>query len=253
MVSAHTTARLRQLLDAQPAYHPHVAITQQLQHITVIGFVGASCMGKTTVMQALVARDPTMYGEFVTFTSRSPRPGDNTDRYHYYAHTDEGLRDLLGKIERREVVQYNVNPFSMYVYGSDVTGYSHPINVGDIFASSINDFRGAGFGRIQVFSVITNPNTWLTRFNSRFPVDSPERQARLQEAVASLRWSLSQGSPDHSWVINDSNPQAIAKTVDDCIKRALSDPATQTAAHRLAKDCLTQIQAMLESYKSQPF
>lgn len=200
-------------------------------------------MGKTTVMQSLADAAPGQYGEFVTFTSRPPRASDNKTRYVYYPHTDAGLKLLIDRIRHRDVVQYNVNPFNLYMYGSDIAGYPYANNLGDIFASSVDDFRRLGFGKAQFFTVVAPASLWLERFNERFAPGDPQRAARLQEAVTSLQWSLAQTDPDHTWVINDRPSRIVAAEVISYIRGSKTLQSDQIRARGIATNCLEAIKA----------
>ena len=241
MISAETEGRLRRLLNEQPSYKPGPDILAQILSKDVSCFVGASCMGKTTIMEKLLELDPT-YGEFIVFTSREPRAEDNKTRYSYYEHSDEGLAELLDRIEHKRVLQYNINPYSLLVYGSEAAGYPYQHNIGDIFASSIDGFRQLGFRTVRVVSVITDFHDWQQRFNLRFPPGDPRRNARLLEASSSLRWSLAQtDSPDHYWLINNHTPDDVAQ---DLLNRLALPPAPDPRAVAMAQDCLRGIEEL---------
>ncbi|MBL8121216.1 hypothetical protein JNM87_00510 [Candidatus Saccharibacteria bacterium] len=243
MISAETEATLRRLLSEQPTYQPIASIRDQLTDVSFMAFVGASCVGKTTLMDALVDFD-SKYGKTRNFTSRQPRPDDDPNRYYYYDHSDEGLRALLDRIAHHENLQYNINPFSYYVYGSEIEDYPHRHNMGDILYSSIDGFRQLGFGELRVFTVICNPSAWEQRFNERFPAGNPQRLSRLQEAAASLEWSLAQTSDDHTWVINIPSRIELAVTaVDRTVEN--NTIALQPKAQQLAKDCLQRVKSYL--------
>lgn len=242
MISRETEERLRRLLEAQPTYVANQSVTDQIHGKSVVGFVGATCMGKTTIMQALIASDPKTFGEFIVFTSRAPRENENQSRYTYYDHTDEGLAELLDRIEKHEVLQYNINPFSLYIYGSEATGYPHPQNLGDIFASSIEGFRQTGFGHFQAISIVTDPELWRQRLDERFPAGHPGRKARLQEAISSLEWSLAQKNSEHAWVINTGSPERGAESVKRTLTGRIDD---QAYARHLAQGCLNHAKEAL--------
>ncbi len=237
MISEETAARLRTLLADQLTYRPRADILTQIADKRVICFVGATGMGKTTIMHQL-AREDSQFGEFSVFTSREPRPEDNRARYTYYQHTDESLAGLLNRIEKGEVLQYNINPFSLLVYGSEVDGYPYAHNLGDVFASSIDGFRQLGFGEVQVFSVVTDPDSWLQRFNARFPSGNPQREARRLEAISSLEWSLAQTNADHAWVINRDGH------IGEATKAITGRHQAKTEAVELAQACLTAIREL---------
>ncbi|QQS18071.1 hypothetical protein IPL68_05510 [Candidatus Saccharibacteria bacterium] len=243
-ISARTQERLQELLAAQPTYKPTNVVLEQLRFIRMLCFVGATCMGKTTLMDALVALDPTRYGKTRNFTSRPPRADDDPKRYYYYEHSDAGLAPILRKIAQHENLQYNINPYTLIMYGSEIDDYPYAYNLGDIFSSSIDGFRQLGFGELRVFSVVTTPEVWLHRLEERFPPGHQHRQARLNEAADSLSWSLAQTNPDHSWVINPLDDIRVAATSVDCAIRG-EKPSNQAEARHLAEACLAKAKELL--------
>ncbi|QQS19400.1 hypothetical protein IPL85_03885 [Candidatus Saccharibacteria bacterium] len=245
MISAKTEALLRKLLAEQPTYKPNSAVLARLKHIDYTCFVGATCMGKTTLMDTLVALNPLSYGKTRNFTTRSPRADDDPKRYYYYPHTDEGLRPIFERIARHENLQHNINPYTLIMYGSEIDDYPHRYNLGDIFSSSIDGFRQLGFGTLRVFSVVTDPAVWIDRVEERFPVGNFDRKARFQEAIDSLSWSLAQAATNHSWIINPSDHiQVAAVSVDAAIRGEIV--TTQADARALAEECLKHVKELLK-------
>ncbi len=254
MISAETEHILRRLLAGQPTYKPVIEVLKKLEHIHMICFVGATGMGKTTLMDALVAFDPQRYGKTRNFTSRPPREDDDQKRYYYYQHSDEGLAPILERIARHENLQHNINPYTLTIYGSEVDDYPHAYNLGDIFSSSIDGFRQLGFGELRVFSVVTNPHVWIERLEARFPAGHPHREARLQEALDSLTWSLAQNAADHTWVISPVDDVQVAVTSVDLTIRGETQPSAgkpvdkptdQAEARELAEQCLAKVKELL--------
>ena len=243
MISPKTEELLRRLLNEQPSYRPTETVLRKLRQIDFTCFVGATCMGKTTLMDALVQHDPQRYGKTRNFVTRPPRPDDDPNRYYYFEHTDEGLRPIFERIATHELLQYNINPFTLHIYGSEVDGYPHTYNLGDIFASSIDGFRQLDFGTLRVCSVLTEPEIWRTRFEARFPTGHPQRQARLQEAAASLAWSLEQATPDHCWIFDaEGEIEKATATADALISHSRAPDAGEALRHATA--CLATIQEL---------
>lgn len=242
MISEETEERLRRLLAAQPTYEPKQSVLAAIAQRTVVCFVGATGMGKSTIMQRLADED-SRYGQRHNFTSREPRDSDSLGSYTYYPHTDAGLAKLLDRIEHNEVLQYNINPYSLLLYGSEGDGYPFEINMGDMVPNTVDGFRNLGFKSVQVLSVVTEPGSWLERFDARFPLGDKGRDARRLEAIHNLEWSLAQTNPDHAWVINRDDELDTAVSM---AKRALDGRAThQAEARGMAEACLTTIRGLL--------
>ncbi|MFZ1248699.1 MAG: hypothetical protein WAQ24_00040 [Candidatus Saccharimonadales bacterium] len=244
MISEATKATLQQLLQRQSTYKPSAAVLDKLAGVDFTCFVGATCMGKTTLMDGLVALDSSVYGKSRNFVTRPPRADDDLNRYYYYEYTDKGLRPILDRIASGELLQYNINPFNLLVYGSEVNGYPHRYNLGDIFASSIDGFRQLGFGTLRVFTVVAEAETWRERFETRFSADHPQKQARIQEAVSSLEWSLAQNSSNHAWIFDqDGDLQNAVQRADLAIRRGTMPDANE--AIHAAQGCLQEARAIL--------
>lgn len=241
MISSDTEKLLRRLLTEQPVYKPDQSTLNKIHKITMLCFVGATSMGKTTIMQILEQQNAD-FGITKNFTSRQPRTEDDPKRYTYFEHSDTGLKPILSRIASRELLQYNIHPYSLHVYGSEVEGYSHKFNMGDIFYSSIDGFRQLGFQKLYVFSVITEPEAWRARFEQRFPAGHAHRQARLAEAISSIKWSLAQNADDHIWIVNrDGDADKAARSVLNLINGIRP---SQDEARQLAEECLEKIREL---------
>ena len=234
MISEATQQLLQKLHQVQNTYKPAPAITAQLSAKSLIMVVGASCVGKNTLMTTLAGAD-NQFGVAGNFTSRPQRADDDPAVYTYYEHTDEGLQPILERIAKREVLQYAINPHSLFVYGSEPRDYPHLFNLKDVFSSAVDGFRQLGFKQTLTVSVVTQPAVWQQRFDARFPVGHPDRVARRDEAIDSLSWSLGQ-TDEHFWVENvDGQPELAANEIKTI---ALGQSQGQPAARNLAEACL---------------
>ena len=231
MISEATTQLLQKLFQVQNTYQPAPAIIAQLSSKSLLMFVGATCVGKNTVMQSVAGSDP-RFGVSGTFTTRPPREDDNPKVYTYYEHSDEGLEPILSRIAKREVVNYAINPHSLLLYGTELSDYPYEYNLKDIFSSAITGFRQLGFKQTLAVTVITQPEIWLQRFEARFPVGHPQREARRDEAIDSFSWSLGQTGADHLWVENiDGQPELAAQLVlDACLQGGTGQPEARKLA-----------------------
>jgi guanylate kinase len=206
MLTQNTLQYLDKLYKDQDSYRPSKAIAAQLASKQILVFVGPTCVGKNTIMEAIAATDE-HFKIAGTFTSRDPRP--NEKGYTYYENTDEGLRPVLTAIEEHRVVQYAVNPHAHTLYGSELEDYPGEFNVADVFSSAVSQFKRLGFQKTITFSLATDPIPWLEQFERRFPPNHPQRKARRDEAIESIEWSLSQSSKNHFWLINIHGKQAV--------------------------------------------
>lgn len=238
MLSEETKKRLLVLQAAQSAYLPAASVRRALQAKTLIMLVAATGMGKSTIMRELTAlrADISMVG---TITTRPARPDDDLSRYTFYHHSDDGLAPLLDQIDRGELVQYVINPRSLFVYGSSLGDYKGGYSIGDYFSSVVADFPRYGFSRIVPVSIVTEPSSWKQRFEERFGSNHPERKARRDEAIDSLNWSLKH-QDELIWIINrDEDIRGAAQALDHAL--TASAPHKPAEVISLAERCLKTI------------
>ncbi|HSX07169.1 MAG TPA: hypothetical protein VLG92_05620 [Candidatus Saccharimonadia bacterium] len=234
MLSEQTIQTLNQLHETEDAYRPSSDITAQLGAKTIIMVIGATCQGKNLVMDTAVKLDERFHIAH-TRTSRPPRAGDEPGRYTYFENSDEGLRPVFEAIQNHAMVQYAVNPYSPLIYGSMPADYPTEYNLADVISSAVDNFRHLGFKRTIAITVVSEPTSWLQRFEERFPAGDAQRKARKDEAIESLSWSLSQET-DHYWVHNvDGQPELAAEQV---IAIASGTSNGQPEARKLAEACL---------------
>lgn len=232
MISEATKRALQQLAANESSYRPDPAIARQLASKTIIMLVGATCEGKSTLMHEVARLDP-RFGLSGTFTSRPPRTTDG-GHYSYITYSDAGLAPLFEKIKNRELVQYAIN-FNLQIYGSELKDYNHTYNLLDVFSSAMPSFQKLGFGKLYTTTVVSRPDTWLKRFEERFPHGHEQRAFRRDEAIESFRWSLAQTNA-HFWIENiDDTPRAGALAIIDII---LSEGQGNPAARQYAEDSL---------------
>lgn len=246
MLSEAAKDQLALLYSQQSVYRPAPAIAEQLFQRTVIMLVGATCMGKNTIMEAVCTADD-RFRISGRFTSRAPRDSDDPDEYTYYPNTDAGLAPLLQRIADRQVVQYAVNPHANLIYGTSIEDYAAEYNLSDVLAAAVDTFRRLPFRRTLAITVVTEPDAWVRRLDERFPPGDPQRRPRLQEAIESLRWSLAQTGSDHAWIANLDGNQAQA--AQEVLRIVLEGPAEgglpPAQLRSLAEACLQVAQGLL--------
>lgn len=239
-LSTATIQQLHRLYETQGAYQPNSAIRATIANKSVVAVVGATCMGKNTVMQAAIEQDAAL-ASIGRRTSREPRSDDPVGLYTYIPGTDEGLAAAFAQIQRGEWVNYAVNTYANLLYGSGPGDYPASWSLGDIFASAIPSMRNIGFKQVLAVSVVCEPELWIQRVTERFPAGHPQRQARIEEAIASLEWSLAQ-TTDHYWAVNTDTPAAGGEQ----LRAIMANPPTQPdeAARHLAQACLAAVRKL---------
>lgn len=191
------TAKVMQL-----AYRPNANVTEQIKQKHIVMFVGPAGCGKSFLMQQIDAMDPDST-RVVDITSRPPRADDTPEAMVYISHDDANITDMLGRVERGELVQWSVHPTTGYFYATTIEAYKSENNTLEVLSSMVTYMRTLPFRRTTVIGVATDPTQWEAWFNARFPSGSDERHKRLQEAIMSLEWltDATHGSLVQ-WVIN---------------------------------------------------
>jgi hypothetical protein len=239
MLSQEMIEYLDRLYQDQHTYLPSKTIAAQLASKQILLFVGPTCIGKNTIMEAVAASD-NRFSVAGTFTSREPRPDDKD--YTYYENSDGGLRALLTDIAERRVVQYAVNPHAHTLYGSRIEDYPGECNMADVFSSAVSQFLHLGFRQAIVLSLVAEPTAWLSRFEQRFPVGHPQRKARRDEAIESITWSLRRPPGSHCWLVNTYGQQQA--TAQKVITRAEHGPEAVGDGYTLAHAMLQAAQGI---------
>lgn len=241
MLSDKTKQHIKTLLASQDDYRPSTETRLGLSEKTLIMLVGPTGAGKSTVMRQFTTLDPNI-SIVGTITTRAPRHDDHIERYTFYEHSEAGLQPLFDNISKGKLVQYVVNPYSHQIYGSSLSDYPSDVNIGDFFSNVIEPFHDYGFGRVIPITIVTSGESWLNRFNQRFPVGHPQRASRRAEAITSLRWSLDKHKTAHFFVLNpEGSAMEAAKDIAMILNGGLPNQAQARAA---AKECLAVIQKL---------
>lgn len=181
---------------------------------TLVMVVGPSSVGKSTLMNEVVRLDST-FGRVKSFTTRPPRSNDEAGQY-FYLTPDE----LAG---RSDVITDVVYPTTGFHYGTIPESYAHSHNLLDTLAHSVKDYRALPFARTVTISLTTEPEAWKGWLIQRFPNGGNDMCKRLEEAVQSISWSLSQ-THDHYWLVN--RPDDLALTAHKLIALAKGEEET---------------------------
>ena len=164
---------LREAHAGQDAYRPSDPRTlDRLGETVIVPFVGASAAGKDYNMRLLGAHIVT------SGTTREYREGDNGHMRYF---TED---DMLGMIERGEVVQYAVIPEFGYLYATLADDYRPGINVKDVTHDAVSQFDGRGFAANRPIGVVAPAREFEQRFLNRFGELSDEKiRGRLAHAA----------------------------------------------------------------------
>lgn len=188
-------------------YWPSDAVLTHLRQAQLVGVIGPTGAGKTTIITQALKRNADLY-LVVTDTTRTPRP-DERDGLDYFF---QDAASMQARTAAREYV--NVAP---------------RLNGGDCYASHMNSYRQQGIGLMALFAEVipyfrqlpfqsfttvyivpSSFEVWLGRVRER-GFTSEQLTARLAEARRSLVASLA--LPDMRFVINDDLGTAVANFI----------------------------------------
>jgi len=181
---------------------------ESLSGKTLVMIVGPTAVGKSSLMNEVVAQD-SEFGRVSGFTTRRQRPNDEPGLYRYLS--NGAARQL---IEKGEVVQFAIHPTTGDMYGTQPQDYPRLFNLLDTLSTVVGGIQSLPFKSVVTVSLTTDPAAWQSWVLGRYPEPSEERTKRLQEAVQSIEWSMSQ-SANHFWLIN--RPNDIAATANELI------------------------------------
>ena len=186
------------------SYQASAVVKDQLSHVRLIGFVGPTGVGKTTIIKK------TGLPYVRSDVTRPPREGEKDGR-EYNFRTD--YSGILEDIKQGRYVQFVINQNGEF-YGTLATEYPEGGNCTmSIIARAIPQFRSLGFATVLPIYVLPPSYVeWMNRIGS---VRSADLQARFAEARESLPIALE--DPEYHFVLND-NIDDVMKDVDLIIK-----------------------------------
>lgn len=164
-------------------------IRDQLSKKVLIPIVGPSSVGKTTVMRAVCAADPSFH-RTVSFTTRPPRQNEPADTYRFLPNTPEQRQNIMRMYEKGQLIQFIIHP-TTHLYGTALEDYKGRFNLLDVISSEVANFQALGFAACQTIMLVTTPAEWQQRFDS-WQFGPEEAHKRIREGIDSLQWGLDQ-------------------------------------------------------------
>ncbi|MES2876464.1 MAG: hypothetical protein V4678_03250 [Patescibacteria group bacterium] len=183
----------------------------------LVMIVGPSAIGKSTLMNEIVRRDE-RFSRVRSFTTRPPRNNDEPGHYLYMTNDERLAQQVSG-----DIVTDVLFPTTGYHYGTVAKSYGSGYNLLDTLAHSVDEYEQLPFKRTVTISLTTNPDTWQNWLTMRFPSGGSDMKLRLEEAVASIEWSVAQ-TDNHYWIVNE--PGDVVGTAERLITLATAEDAS---------------------------
>lgn len=247
-LSPNIQERLEKAGLNEPYYQPNKEISEQLGGIVIAMLIGPAGIGKTRVIEDVAAMNED-FGALSVFSTRTPRPDDTPGMFDLHPHTDEGVSELLDRIERGEPVSYTIHPTQGTIYGQMLSDYKSRVNLLATLSGSVDQIQRMPYKETHALGLSAEPSEWADRFNDRYPEMGEARTKRLGEAVISLSWLLGEDhSKPISWIINEEGNSALAANA--IINKINNDQPTDTdLATFYAKGMLKWAQETIDKEK----
>lgn len=199
-------------------------VLKSLGETTMACIVGPVAVGKNTVINEVIRADEE-FGKVVSFTTRERRAGEDPSTYDFRPHDESTLQSVLEGLRQGSLAQCQVHQNTGRIYGSEKETYFKPFMLLDTLSSAVVDIRNMPFKRTDEITLVARPQQWQERMIQRAAeIESKEEvRSRLEEAAASLDWSLQQGE-NMSWVVNEDGLAARAARDVIGIVRQTSEP-----------------------------
>ncbi len=202
-----TDEDLRELVDH---YQPNQEALSGMADIRVLGTVGPSASGKTTLMNALVKIKPAV--KFILDeTSRTPRPNEVNGVDFLFRTKDEILQDLKSS----RLVQVAIGP-NGDLYATRLSSY--PVNTTGVIAlvpAAVREFRKLPIKFFEAAFIVPATyekwRNWLAKQAEVGKWTSDKLEARLAEAKKSYEFALS--DKDIHFVLNDDISRAVERLI----------------------------------------
>lgn len=223
------------------AYSPAPGVLERLKSVTLVAVIGPTAVGKSTLINAAIARDPHIH-LVLNNTSRDPRPGER-DGIDYIFRKRE---DMLADMKKGLYVQVAPSVFGD-LYATAADGYAiDGVAVMAILADAMPDFRALPFKKVRsIFVLPPDYASWEARIMQHG--FSPERlKGRLIEAERSLVYAVE--DKEIRFVINESLNVACEDFVTLACGDALStrQQADQSRAREIVRNLLEKLRDRLE-------
>ena len=176
---------------------------------------GPSGVGKNTIIEELLRRNPDKYVYSISATTRTLR-GDERDGVNYFFMSREEFEQKIKNDEFIEFAQYQQN-----YYGTPKFYIEENLNQGRIILLDI-DVQGAlkiMHTKLPVYFIFIAPES-LEILHERLTKRSTESEARIQARIEAARAEIQQAEKFDKIVINNELMSAIAE-IENLIKLKL--------------------------------
>ena len=191
----------------EKTYEPNDDIKRRLAHKVLIPIVGPCAVGKSYVIETLIANYPD-FAQVYSLSTRKPRPDDTPATMRNIPWTNRAVQDMCDTIEVGEAVQYVFHPKTDDIYATTLDCYPGTYNLLPALSGSIPGLERLPFQAMPITGLVTTPEAWTEWFDRRVFSSPADRTARIGEAASSLQWLIDNpqvaiianipGKPEHA-------------------------------------------------------
>lgn len=206
-VSEIVQEQLDRVRKLEKTYEPNDDIKRRLADKVLIPIVGPCAVGKSYVIETLVAHYPD-FAQVYSLSTRKPRPDDTPATMRHIPWTNRAVQDLCDTIEVGEAVQYVIHPKTDDIYATTLDCYPGTYNLLPALSDSIPGLTRLPFQAMPITGLVTTPEAWTEWFDRRVFSSPADRAARIAEAALSLQWLIDNpqvaiisnvpGEPEHA-------------------------------------------------------
>ena len=221
------------------SYRPSQKVLAGLPNIRVLGTVGPSASGKTTLMKALVESSP-KFKFILDETSRHPRPNEINGVDFLFRTREEILKDL----QSGELAQVAIGP-NGDLYSTRLSSYpTDGIGVIALVPPAVTEFRRLPLESFTAAFIVPYEfaawQGWLAKQVKAGNWSQEKLRSRLTEAKRSYEFALADKSI--SLVLNDDIDRAVNRLLQ------IADghpPADESQARAIAKENYAKLLELL--------
>ena len=191
-------------------YKPSDATKELIADKTLIALLGATAVGKTSIIEKIIERGGPDYYAVGSHTTRHRRPEDSRD----CRTADEGFThdEAQRLINEGLSIVHGTHPTSGDMYVATAEHLS-TYNIMPVLPSGLNDLKNVGFKAVYPLYIVTSNKAYQKQLASRTDLDEETLIKRLKEGQQSLSWALDNAEDLVFFENIDGNPEQTADAI----------------------------------------
>jgi len=156
---------------------------------------GPSGVGKGTIVTKIMERFPSIFGFFISHTTRAPRPGeDNGVHYNFVSKSD--MEEAIDKGEFIEYAKVHTNLYGTSFAAVETVRKSGKICILDIDTQGVKNVKLSHMDAKYIFIMPPSLDELTKRLKGRGTESSDKIRVRLENAPAEIEYGKGEGNFD---------------------------------------------------------